>query len=332
MTDPFASLSEETREKLRGRSQPQWQSPMLARLTHETFSDDAWIFERKLDGERALAFRHGGAVRLLSRNRNRINSAYPEIVEALEKQKTEDFIVDGEIVAFEGNVTSFARLQHRMQLEDPDEARRTGVAVWYYVFDLLYCAGHDTTHLPLRERKSLLRKVITFRDPLRFTRHRNGSGQEYFKQACKKHWEGLIAKRADSTYEHGRSGNWLKFKCSNQQEFVIGGFTDPQGSRKHFGALLVGFYDGGDLRYAGKVGTGFDEDTLRRLGKHLHSRERKTCPFDEGEPSTKGVHWVKPDLVGEFAFTEWTDDDRLRHPRFLGLRRDKAARKVTKEA
>lgn len=327
----LSDLPENARKKLKKRKQPTWTSPMLATLTKRRFSGPDWIFERKLDGERCLAFRKDGRARLLSRNRKKLNHTYPEIVEALASQPADDFIVDGEIVAFENGLTSFSRLQSRMQIKDPHKARRSGIAVYYYVFDLLHLAGHDTTKLELRDRKALLRKALSFKDPLRFTLHRKACGEDYYEEACGKGWEGLIAKRAESAYVHSRSRNWLKFKCVNRQELVIGGYTNPQGERGGFGALLVGYYERGKLKYAGKVGTGFDEETLESLGKRLASLERTTSPFEADDPPAKGVHWATPRLVAEVGFTEWTDDGKLRHPRYLGLRRDKEARDVKRE-
>lgn len=337
MKDLFDVLDDGEREALEDREVPEWTAPMLATLVHETFSDPEWIYERKLDGERCLAFRGGEGgegVRLLSRNEKELNRNYPEIVEALEDQELDRFVVDGEVVAFEGDVTSFSKLQPRMHLKSDQDPRESGVTVYYYLFDALHLAGKDLTGLPLRRRKQLLRRAFRFEDPLRFTRHRNEDGEEYHREACRKGWEGIIAKDAGAEYVHSRSKKWLKFKCAHQQELVIGGYTDPEGSRERFGALLLGFYDGDDLRYAGKVGTGFDDETLQDLGDRLEELERKTPPYaeaDRDELPSSGVHWVTPELVAEIAFTEWTGDDRLRHPRYLGLRRDKAAEEVVKE-
>jgi bifunctional non-homologous end joining protein LigD len=331
MTDPLQLLPAQAQRVLVKAPPPSWIDPMLATLTERRFSDPGWIFEPKFDGVRCLSFRHDGAVRLLSRNRLPANDRYPEIAEALAAQHATDFVVDGEVVAFEGNRTSFARLQRRMQVRDPNNARRSGVAVFYYVFDVLYADGFDVTGLRLRERKALLRRLLSFKDPLRFTPHRNTEGVRYWEEACRKGLEGVIAKRADGTYVHGRSGDWLKFKCVNEQEFVIGGFTDPKGSRHDFGALLIGYYRGDDLAFAGKVGTGFDDETLRSLGRRLESLEQDRPPFTAGRLPRKGVHWVKPKLVGQIGFTEWTRDGQLRHPRFLGLREDKPAREVMRE-
>lgn len=327
--------SDPTGVRHRGRKAPfpDWVDPMLATLTDEPFSDPGWIFERKLDGVRLLAYRRRGSVRLVTRNRIRRDASYPEIVEALAAMGGPDLVVDGEVVAVAGGTSSFARLQGRMKIEDGQRARATGITVAYYAFDVPWLDGYDTTGLPLRERKALLREALRFRDPIRFTPHRNTDGEAFLADACRKGWEGLIAKRADGPYVHGRSRDWLKLKCVNRQEFVIGGYTDPRGGRVGFGALLVGFHEGGDLRYAGKVGTGYDDATLAELRRRLESLERSTPPFAEatGLPR-KGVHWVRPRLVAEVGFTEWTGDDKLRHPRFLGLRSDKDPSEVVKEA
>jgi bifunctional non-homologous end joining protein LigD len=303
---------------------------MLAVLTDERFSDPGWVFERKLDGARCLAFRSGGRARLLSRTRHSVNATYPELVDALTAAPGPDLIADGEIVAFEGRQTSFARLQRRLGIQDPQRARLTGVAVYYYVFDLLHLDGHDVTGLPLRDRKTLLREALSFEDPLRFLSHRNAEGERYYAQACRDGWEGLVAKRADAPYRHGRSRDWLKFKCVNEQEFVIGGYTDPGGSRIGFGALLIGYYDdGGRLRYAGKVGTGYSETVLRDLRARLEAIERDESPFADGD--LPRAHWVDPKMVAQIGFTEVTADGRLRHPRYLGLRDDKRPEDVVLE-
>lgn len=310
---------------------PKWTAPMLATLHDASFSDEGWIFERKLDGVRLLGFADGGRVRLLSRNRKDQRRTYPEIVEALEAQARRSFVVDGEVVAFEGKVTSFSRLQGRMQLDDPKRARRSGIAVYYYLFDLLHWDGHDLTALPLRRRKAILRDAFDFDDPLRFTSHRNAKGQRFYAEACRKGWEGLIAKRAAAPYAHSRSKDWLKLKCVRRQELVVGGWTDPKGEREHLGALLVGYFEGERLAYAGKVGTGYTEEDLSRLHARLGPLERGTPPFDARHLPRKGVHWATPRLVAEVGFTEWTNGGRLRHPRFVGLRNDKDPRKVVRE-
>jgi DNA ligase D-like protein (predicted ligase) len=217
-----------------------------------------------------------------------------------------------------------------MGVDDARLARLSGIPVFLYLFDLLEFDGHDLTGLPLRERKSALRRAFSFAGPVRYTPHRNERGEELFREACAKGWEGLIAKRAESPYVHGRSGDWLKLKCSFEQELVIGGFTPPQGSRRHFGALLVGYHEQGELRYAGKVGTGFSAKTLGDLGARLESLEIEEPPF-AGDGLPRQARWVEPILVGQFAFGEWTRDGKLRHPRYLGLREDKPAAAVVRE-
>jgi DNA ligase D-like protein (predicted ligase) len=329
--NPIAELPPEIRKRAHKRAQPAWIGPMLATLVDKPFSDPGWIFEPKLDGERCLTFRNGKSPRLMSRNEIPLNQTYPELLYPLAGQETESYIVDGEIVAFKGDVTSFARLQRRMQLRDPEQARRAGVEVFYYVFDLLYLDGYDLREVPLIHRKALLHDALDFRDPLRFTGHRERDGEAYYREACRKGLEGVIAKRADSVYVSKRSRDWLKFKCWEEQEFVIGGYTDPKGGRIGFGALLIGYYENGKLRYAGKVGTGFDTDQLTGLARKLSSLEIKSSPFADEVKAGKGIHWVKPKLVAQVRFTQWTRDGRLRHPLFLGIRRDKDPSEVVRE-
>jgi DNA ligase D-like protein (predicted ligase) len=312
---------------------PSWVEPQLATLTRERFSSPEWVFERKLDGERCLAFAQPSGVRLMSRNRRDITRTFPEIATALDAQRRDDLVVDGEIVAFEGAQTRFGRLQRRLGVADPGTDLLREFPVYYYLFDVLYGGGRDTRPLPLTERKELLAGAVDFRDPLRFTEHRERDGEAYWRRACTDGWEGLIAKRADAPYQSGRSPDWLKFKCENAQEFVIAGYTDPQRSRVGLGALLLGYYDrDGGLIYAGKVGTGFDNRTLRALHATLSGLEQDRSPFSQGRPQgLRAVHWVKPRLVGQVAFTERTGAGQLRHPRFLGLRDDKEPGDVVRE-
>ncbi|MFF4803182.1 non-homologous end-joining DNA ligase [Streptomyces sp. NPDC001351] len=304
--------------------------PMLATLSDRRDFDSGWIFERKLDGVRLLAVRDGGRVTLLSRTGRRLNDTYPEIVAALAAQTCTDFTVDGEVVAFTRGRTDFARLQQRMGLTRRADIEASGVAVTYYVFDLLGLEGADLTGLPLRTRKSLLRRALTYRAPLRLTSHRNEGGADLLAVSCAHGWEGLIAKRADGDYQPRRSTDWLKLKCSQGQEFVVGGFTEPAGSRVGLGALLLGYQDHGKLRYAGKVGTGFDRATLLSLRERLDELRTADPPF-EGRVREAGARWVRPALVAQIDFTEWTRDGMLRHPRFLGLRDDKKPEDVVRE-
>jgi DNA ligase D-like protein (predicted ligase) len=303
----------------------------LATLSHEPFFEPGWIYERKLDGERCLAAKSGGRTRLWSRSGRDVSGSFPELVEALDAQTAEEFVVDGEVVAFDGARTSFATLQPRINVSDPDRARATGVPVWFYLFDVLSIGSDSVRDLPVRDRKRRLRDLLAYHDPVRYTTHRNSADEGYLAEACRRGWEGLIAKRADAPYVPGRSRNWLKFKCGRGQEFVIGGYTDPEGSRSGFGALLLGYYDGDDLVYAGKVGTGFSESVLQSLVRRMAELEIDHPAFDKGNLPSKNVHWIEPELVGEVAFTEWTRAGQLRHPRFQGLRRDKAARQVVRE-
>ncbi|MEU6031594.1 non-homologous end-joining DNA ligase [Streptomyces tauricus] len=304
--------------------------PMLATPSDRRDFPGDWVFERKLDGVRVLAVREGGRVRLLSRTGNRLDDTYPEIVAALAAQSCADFTVDGEIVAFTHGRTDFGRLQQRMGLTRRRDVEASAVDVTYCLFDLLRLEGADTTRLPLRARKSLLRRALTYRAPLRLTTHRNEGGAELLADACARGWEGLIAKRADSPYAPRRSPDWLKLKCSLEQEFVIGGYTEPGGSRAGFGALLLGHFENDGLRYAGKVGTGFDRRTLLALRGALDELALPASPFTD-RVREAGAHWAEPVLVAQIAFTEWTRDGMLRHPRFLGLRYDKPAREVVRE-
>jgi DNA ligase D-like protein (predicted ligase) len=268
---------------------------------------------------------------LLSRNRIRLNAKYPEVIEAIHQQETTSFIADGEIVTFDGAISSFAKLQARMQVQHPSPDLIRKVPVWFYVFDLLYLDRYDIRQVPLRYRKEVLRNAFDFQGCLRFTEHRKTEGEDYYRRACQKGWEGIIAKNADSVYVSRRTRDWLKFKCKKEQEFVIGGYTDPRGSRSRFGALLLGYYRGGTLVYAGKVGTGFNQDLLRRLGEKLARLETPVSPFAEDGLPQRGVHRVKPKLVAQIGFTEWTAGGKLRHPRFLGLRDDKRPEDVVRE-
>lgn len=324
-------LDQEQKRNLLPSPPPDWMEPMLATLTDRRFSDPGWLFERKFDGERCLVFRKEGRVRLMSRNRHRLNEAYPEIEAAVGGLTVPDFVADGEIVAFEGESTSFSRLQSRMQVTDREKARRIDVPVFLYLFDLMYLDGYDISRVGLQSRKEILGRLFTYTDPLRFSRHRDATGEECYREACAKGWEGIIAKRAAGGYVHHRSPDWLKFKCILQQEFVIGGFTEPAGSRAGFGALLIGYYDGNRLVSAGRVGTGFDERLLAALSRRLSSLERETSPFSDRKERGKGEHWVEPELVCEVTFTEWTGTGVLRHPVFVGLRDDKEAREVVRE-
>lgn len=328
--EALARLDDEGRSRLRRAGHPERVEAQLATLTDEPFSREGWIYERKLDGMRLLVHRRGDDVVLRTRRHEDRTRGFPELVEALARHAPRDAVLDGEVVAFEGSVTSFARLQGRIGLDNPVRARATGIRVHLYLFDLLHLDGWDLTGLALSDRKRLLRATTRFEDPLRFTPHRNADGEAYLAQACARGWEGLIAKKASAPYSSGRSRRWLKLKCSHGQEFVIAGWTPPRGTRQGFGSLLLGHHAPEGLRYAGRVGSGFTAATLTDLTRRLRALERSDAPFVD-PPRLRDARWAEPRLVAEIAFTEWTRDGRLRHPRFKGLRTDKAPEQVVRE-
>jgi DNA ligase D-like protein (predicted ligase) len=332
MNPLLEKLDATDRKRLRRAAMPTFTQPMLATLTRLVFSDPAWVYEPKLDGQRSLLWRRGSTVRLLTRNEKDRTSHYPDLADAIVHDETPPLIADGEIVAFDGDVTSFSRLQGRMQNARPSAAQVAAVPVFFFVFDLIWFDGYDLSALPLVARKSVLRDAIAFDDPIRFSEHLEQEGETAFRAACEKGWEGLVAKRAASPYAHARSKDWLKFKCSNEQEFIVIGWTEPRGARSGLGALLVGYHEDGDLRFGGKVGTGFDERELTMLSARLRRLERSKSPLrDTKGIAVKGVHWVRPQLVAQVGFAEWTPDGKLRHPRYLGVRDDKSPAQVVRE-
>jgi bifunctional non-homologous end joining protein LigD len=285
---------------------PEWLEPMAATLTRERFREPGWVFERKLDGIRLLAFKNGRRVRLLSRNGLSKNAAYPAFVAAVEELSVHDVILDGEATGW----------------FDRDE-------VAYHAFDVVWLDGRDLTSMPLDARRALL-EALPLRPPL--LRVARLDDERPWERAAREGWEGVIAKRRDSVYEHRRSPHWLKMKIEASQELVVGGFTDPQGGRVGLGALLVGYFEGDDLVFAGKVGTGLDNKGLVEMRRRLDELELPASPFTRatGLPRLR-VHWARPELVVQVAFMEWTPTDKLRHPRLVGLRDDKAARDVTRD-
>jgi bifunctional non-homologous end joining protein LigD len=290
--------------------------PMKAVLTPERPAGPEWVFERKLDGIRCLAVKDGGT-RLWSRNELSMNDRYPSLAAALDADPADGFVIDGEAVSFVGGRDRFGG--------------GDGSELFYYVFDVLFADGRDVRSLPLEERRAVLEGVLRWRDPLRITDQVTGDGAALLADACRDGWEGLIAKRVGTPYVSTRSRDWLKLKCTRAQELVIGGYTAPQGSRTDLGALLVGHFEGDRLRYAGKVGTGFTRATLAELAERLAPLTRETSPFEPEKGIPRAATWVEPTLVAQIAFMEWTPDGRLRHPSFLGLRFDKAAREVVRE-
>jgi len=325
-------LSPAEKNLIHKKTMPSFIKPMLATLLDNIpFNDKNWIFERKLDGERCFTYKKGKTITLKSRNDKIINNSYPEIVKTLEKLDLPDCILDGEIVALQKGITNFSLLQQRFGTDATKKTNAPKIPIYYYVFDILYCDGYLLTHLPLIMRKRLLKYLIPFKGKLRYVTHKDTKGKVYFKQACADGWEGLIAKKRDDIYVSKRSTSWLKLKCVNEQELVIGGYTDSTNPNYNFGALLLGYYEKGKFQYAGKVGTGFNGTILKELGDKLKKIEIKKNPFHNYDESTQGVHWVKPHLVCEVKFTEWTKANRLRHPSYLGLRDDKSAQEVKKE-
>ena len=306
---------------------PTFISPILATLVkppehYRTSRPGDWQYERKLDGLRCVAVRNGDRVDLFSRNELSFNARFPEVAAALAALPVTRLVVDGELVVFDGDQTSFSLLQ-----SSPHPAHLT-----YGLFDMLHVDGHDTTRLALTERQALLAAAIgDGHAPLSLVKPLEGGPAELLDRACAAGWEGLVAKRVTSTYHSGRSPDWIKLKCTASQELVIGGWTDPNRSRVGLGALLVGYYDDDHrLRYAGKVGTGFTNELLRSLHADLLAREVSDSPFAD-TVRQKGAHWVRPEMVAEVAFSEWTGDGRLRHPSFQGLRSDKDAAEVRRE-
>jgi len=304
---------------------------MLATLTDRRDFGEDWLLERKLDGERCVARKGDAAVRLESRTGKDLTGTYPEVRAAVAAQAGRRMLLDGEVVAYYGEQTSFGRLQQRLGVAKPSPQLVGSYPVVYCVFDVLEIEGEDLTHRPLEERRARLTRAIRPSAALQLSEAWRDNSQRRFDDACRSGWEGLIAKRAAAPYVPTRSKDWLKLKCVWEQEFVIGGYTDPTGSRTDFGALLVGYHEDGRLRYAGKVGTGYTAATLRDLGARLRSLATSEPPFTDARPIPRGTHWTRPDLVAQIGFAEWTNDGRLRQPRFLGLRDDKRPSEVTRE-
>jgi ATP-dependent DNA ligase len=279
---------------------PDWLEPMAATLTQDRFSGGEWLFERKFDGIRLLAYKKGADVRLFSRNR--LPQHLPALAEAIAKVPVKEVILDGEMT-WDGRS--------------------------YYVFDILWLNGRVVTSLPLEDRRALLHQLPLER-PLQ--RVALLDDEKPWERANREGWEGVIAKRRGSPYEHRRSKHWMKMKCEASQEFVVGGFTDPQGARVGLGALLVGYYQEDDFVFAGKIGTGFDTKLLLDLRKRLDAIELQKSPFTKakGLPRLR-AHWVRPKIVVQVAFIEWTVHGKLRHPRLLGVRFDKNPRDVIRE-
>ncbi|HEX4415080.1 MAG TPA: DNA ligase D [Lacipirellulaceae bacterium] len=306
--------------------------PQLATLASRVPTEGDWLHELKFDGYRIVAHVNGGKVRLVTRNDNDWTKRFQVVADALTEISVEVAIFDGEVVSLdEHGVSNFQKLQNALKTGDD-------ATLVYYVFDLPYLNGYDLTEVPLVDRKETLARLLLSANPsnggvVRYSDHIAGQGADVLRQACQSGMEGIVAKRADSVYHPFRSPDWLKVKCMKQQEFVIGGYSKPEGSRVGFGALLLGYYEKKDFVYAGRVGTGFTTQSLKELMAELEKRQVDEPAFSNPPrgAQVRGVTWVRPELVGEIEFAEWTSDGRLRHPSFNGLREDKPAKQVVRE-
>ena len=322
-------------------AKPRFIEPMKARLVDEPPKHGNWLYELKFDGIRAIPIKNDRKVSLISRNGNKLDARFPEIVEAVKNLPVRECVIDGEVVALDEDGRSSFQLLQGLEME----GRKAPLL--FYVFDLLQLDGKSLLGLPLEQRKQVLAKICeNVGDPIRYSGEISGDVKSLLAEVKRRGLEGLIGKQRNSVYEPGRrSGTWIKLKCVNEQEFVIGGYTPPAGSRKYFGAILVGYYEIGKLRFAGKVGSGFTEKSLSMLHKKFREEEHDDCPFVDlpskqgGEwvqgitPSMmKKMHWVNPKFVAEIKFAEWTRDQKLRQPVFLGMREDKATTEVKREA
>ncbi len=294
--------------------------PMLAVSLDQPFSDPDWLFEIKWDGVRSLAWVTGGKVELRSRTGRIISKQYPELEVLPERLKARQAILDGEIVVLdERGRSDFERLQERMHVNSPPPKLLSKAPVTYYVFDLLYCDGYDLREAPLVQRKELLRRLLDVRPQVRYCDHQAEQGKELFQLAREQGLEGIIGKLAHSPYVSGRSGSWAKLKARKELDAVVGGWTAPRGSREHFGALLLGLYQGKKLRFIGHVGGGFDQEAQKAISHQLKALAASKCPFDSVPETNEEAHWVKPKLVARVKYTEWTKEPRLRQPVFIAL-------------
>ncbi len=310
-------------EGARKGAMPSRLEPMLAVSTDKPFSDPAWIFEIKWDGVRALAWIKDGKIEVRSRTGRVITKQYPELEILPECLKANQAIVDGEIVVLDDRGRSdFERLQERMHVNSPPKELLARVPVIFYVFDLLYCDGYDSREAPLLERKELLRRLLDPRNGIRYCDHVQEHGKELFDLAREQGLEGVLAKNAQSQYIAGRSSSWVKVKARREMDAVVVGWTEPRGSREHFGALLLGLYKGKELEFIGHVGTGFNQKMQEAIRNELDKLATKECPFKTVPETNEKAYWVKPKLVARVQYGGWTDEQRLRHPAFIGLRTD----------
>lgn len=307
--------------------------PMLATTVDEPFDSADWLFEIKWDGYRAVAFIENGKARLVSRNQNELTARYPELKDLAKSVKAKSVILDGEVVALdEQGRASFSLMQQRTGFRPGGRRGVTNadVPVLYYAFDLLYLDGYDWRKLPLEERKKKLASILITGDSVRYSDHYERQGKALFEMARQKGLEGILAKKRDSIYQERRSSEWLKIKIRHRLEAVIGGYTEPEGSRIHFGSIVLGLYDKqGRLIHVGQAGSGFNQKSLAEIWRLLKKRETKQNPFYGEVEALRKVYWVKPELVAEIEYAEWTEGashgsgPKLRAPVFLGLRDDK---------
>jgi bifunctional non-homologous end joining protein LigD len=300
--------------------------PMLATLVDKPFSDPDWLFETKWDGVRAVCFVRNGKARFISRNQIEMTSQYPELANIAKSVHGSSVILDGEIVALdEKGVSRFQLLQRRLGRKNAGEIERLAATtrIAFYVFDLIHLDGFDLMGCKLIDRKTTLEGILKSSKNVRYSDHIVGEGEKLFAEVAKVPLEGMIAKRLESTYVQRRSAEWLKIKIIQQSEVVIGGYTEPRNSREYFGALVVGLYRDGKLHYVAHTGGGFNHQTLAQTYKLMQPLKTKDCPFIEKPKTNEPVQWVKPKLVAQVKFSEWTADGRMRQPVFLGLRQDK---------
>jgi|SRR5579875_231963 len=299
----------------------------LATLAENPSDDESWIYEVKWDGIRTIACVREAKVKLWSRARRDITSEFPELTAAGNSVNAREAVLDGEAVVLDSSGHSdFQRLQSRMGVRNPSTKLLAEAPVVYYVFDILYCDGHDLRSVPLLERKNFLRKILRANTVIRYSDHQVGQGKALLALAREQHLEGIVGKQVDSAYPSGRTTAWLKFKTETDADTVIGGWTEPRGSREYFGALLLGLYDGDELKFVGGVGTGFTVETQRRLWMLLQALETEECPFAERPTTREKTMWVRPKLVARVKFTQWTAGGHLRQPRFVGLQEDRDPR------
>ena len=311
--------------------------PMLAISVEKPFDDPDWLFEIKWDGYRAVAFIDKGQTRLVSRNQNDLTNEFPELHDLATYVRAQNAVLDGEVVALDDEGRpSFSLMQQRTGLRGPHRrtTRRTDLPILYYVFDLLYIDGYDLRRVSLEERKQILETIVIPSGSMHYSDHYPGQGIALFEAAKQKGLEGILAKRRTSCYEERRGRDWLKIKITQTVDCVIGGYIDPEGSRQHFGSLILGLYDKkGRLIHVGNAGTGFNQNTLKQVFAMLHARESKASPF-YGVVDLKKTHWTKPELVAEIKFSEWTHETadgglKLRAPVFMGIRDDKDPKECT---